>query len=138
MPGKQMAQALTYDSYQVPAAKPDLPDESVKRTATVGWLIIAVFFGLLGTWAAVAPLRGAVVANAVVKVEGNRKSVQHLEGGIVKELRVKEGDKVSAGDVLIVLDDSQARAEFEVLSQDLVVLRATEERLRAELAHRTE
>ena len=41
----------------------------------------------------------------VVKVEGNRKSVQHLDGGIVKEMRVKEGDKVKAGDVLIVLDD---------------------------------
>ena len=47
-----------------------------------------------------APLNGAVVGNAVVKVEGNRKSVQHLDGGIVKELRVKEGDKVKAGDVL--------------------------------------
>src|SRR5205807_6213873 len=86
--------------------------------------------------AASAPLKGAVVANAVVKVEGNRKSVQHLEGGIVKELRVKEGDRVAAGDVVVVLDDSQARAEYEVLTQDLIVLRATEERLRAELAHR--
>jgi HlyD family type I secretion membrane fusion protein len=76
------------------------------------------------------------VANGVVKVEGNRKSVQHLEGGIVKELRVKEGDWVNAGDVVIVLDESQPRAEFEVLTQDLIVLRATEERLRAELANR--
>jgi HlyD family type I secretion membrane fusion protein len=115
-----------------------VPNESVKRVAAVGWAIIAVFFGLFGTWAAVAPLKGAVVANAVVKVEGNRKSVQHLEGGIVKELRVKEGDRVAAGDIVIVLDPSQARAEHEVLSQDLIVLRATEERLRAELTHRAE
>src|SRR6187549_1858932 len=86
--------------------------------------------------AAIAPLKGAVVANGMVKVEGNRKSVQHLEGGIIKELRVKEGDRVNAGDVVIVLDESQARAEFEVLTQDLIVLRATEERLRAEMAHR--
>lgn len=73
-----------------------------------------------------------MVASAVVKVEGNRKSVQHLDGRIVKDLRVKEGDKVKAGDVLIVLDDSQARAEFEVLSQQYLVLRFTEERLRTE------
>jgi HlyD family type I secretion membrane fusion protein len=134
---KKMGQALSDHIQHVPVlSKPDVPDESVKHTATVGWLIIAIFFGLFGTWAAIAPLKGAVVANGVVKVEGNRKSVQHLEGGIVKDLRVKEGDRVAAGDVLIVLDDSQARAEYEVLSQDFIVLRATEERLRAELAHR--
>src|SRR3954452_11297789 len=132
-----MSQALTYDSYGFSAfTKTDVPDESVKWAGRVGWIIIVVFFGLFGTWAAMAPLKGAVVANAVVKVDGNRKSVQHLEGGIIKELRVKEGDKVAAGDVVIVLDDSQARAEFEVLTQDMIVLRLMEERLRAELAHR--
>src|SRR5262245_26412409 len=134
-----MSRALTYNATTLPGLpEGEVLDVSIKRLAAVGWAIIAVFFGLLGTWAATAPLKGAVVANAVVKVEGNRKSVQHLEGGIVKELRVKEGDKVSAGDVLIVLDDSQARAEYEVLTQDLIVLRATEERLRAELAHRSQ
>ncbi|MBB4369399.1 HlyD family type I secretion membrane fusion protein [Bradyrhizobium sp. cir1] len=82
-----------------------------------------------------APLNGAVVANAVVKVEGNRKSVQHLDGGIVKELRVREGDKVRSGDLLIVLDETQARAEYEVLTQQWAVLRATEVRLLTELDH---
>ena len=57
-----------------------------------------------------APLNGAVVANGVVKVDGNRKSVLHLDGGIVKERRVKEGDRIKAGDVVIVLDDTQAKA----------------------------
>jgi HlyD family type I secretion membrane fusion protein len=133
----RIAEAISYVPYAPPAPpQPEMPDESVSRISRVGWVIILLFFGVLGTWAAVAPLRGAVVANAFVKVEGNRKSVQHLEGGIVKELRVKEGDRVEAGDVLIVLDDSQARAEYEVLSQDMIVLRATEERLRSELAHR--
>src|SRR5438874_10338313 len=93
------------------------PSDSIKRVALAGWLIIAVFFGGIGFWAATAPLNGAVVGNAVVKVEGNRKSVQHLDGGIVKELRVKEGDKVGAGDVLVVLDETQARAEYDILSQ---------------------
>ena len=69
---------------------------------------MALFFGGLGGWAAFAPLNGAVVAPAVVKVEGNRKTIQHLDGGIVKELRVKEGDRVEAGQTVIVLDDTQA------------------------------
>ncbi|MBX3501688.1 MAG: HlyD family type I secretion periplasmic adaptor subunit [Alphaproteobacteria bacterium] len=101
--------------------------------ATVGWVIVLLFFGGFGYWAATAPLHGAVVATGVVKVEGNRRSLQHLDGGIVRELRVKEGDQVAVGDVVIVLDDTQVRAEFEVLSRQFLVLRATEERLKAEL-----
>ena len=110
------------------------PSDSSWRPTLAGCLIIALFFGGLGSWAYLAPLNGAVVANGVVKVEGNRKSVQHLDGGIVRKLRVKEGDRVEAGEVVIVLDDTQAKAEFEVLSEQYVVLRATEVRLLAELA----
>jgi HlyD family type I secretion membrane fusion protein len=125
--------ALTVANPQPLAEQAQGPDESIRGVSAAGWIIIGLFFGVLGTWAVIAPLNGAVVATAVVKVEGNRKSVQHLDGGIVKRLLVKEGDKVKAGDVLIVLDDNQARAEFEVLAQQAVVLRATEERLRTEL-----
>jgi len=145
-----MTRALTFGKSQVPREwdagksllpKPvdePVPSDSIGRISLVGWLTIAIFFGVLGTWAVTAPLNGAVVANAVVKVEGNRKSVQHLDGGIVKELRVREGAKVKAGDILLVLDDTQARAEHEVLSQQYLVLRATEERLKAELNHTSE
>src|SRR5262249_28158278 len=108
--------------------------DSMRSTAIAGWTISALFFGGFGAWAVTAPLHGAVVANGFVRVEGNRKSIQHLDGGIVKELNVKEGDRVNAGDVLIVLDDTQARAEYNVLAQQFLVLRATEERLKAELA----
>src|SRR5258707_7897494 len=93
----------------------EAPSDSIRRGALAGWLIIAVFFGGIGSWAATAPLNGAVVGNAVVKVEGNRKSVQHLDGGIVKELRIREGDKVDAGEILVVLDETQAQAENDVL-----------------------
>jgi membrane fusion protein, epimerase transport system len=105
--------------------------DSIRSAATAGWLIIVLFFGVLGGWALTAPLKGAVVAGSV-NVEGNRKSVQHLDGGSIKELRVKEGDRVAAGDILIVLDDTQARAAHDVLWQRYLVLRATEERLRPE------
>ena len=110
------------------------PSNSARGAIRAGWIIVLVFFGGFGTWAMMAPLNGAVVAEAVVKVEGNRKSVQHLEGGIVKELRVEEGDRVSAGDILVVLDDTQARAEHDVLTQQSVVLRALAARLEAELS----
>ncbi|WGD54676.1 HlyD family type I secretion periplasmic adaptor subunit [Bradyrhizobium sp. CB1650] len=108
------------------------PSDSFHGSAIAGWLVILAFFGGFGVWSMTAPLNGAVVANGVVKVDGNRKSVQHLDGGIVKELRVKEGDQVQVGETLIVLDDTQARAEFDVLSEQFTVLRATEERLRTE------
>jgi len=110
-------------------------DDSIRRPALIGWLIIAVFFGGFGLWSVQAPLNGAVVATGVVKVEGNRKSVQHLDGGIVKALRVKDGDHVWAGDVLLMLDETQAKAEYQVLSEQYVVLRATEARLLTELAN---
>ncbi|WIM14423.1 HlyD family type I secretion periplasmic adaptor subunit [Enhydrobacter sp.] len=109
-------------------------DDSIRRPALIGWSIIALFFGGFGLWSVQAPLNGAVVADGVVKVEGNRKSVQHLDGGIVKALRVKDGDHVETDDVLLVLDDTQARAEYQVLSEQYLVLRATEARLLAELA----
>ena len=110
-------------------------DDSIRRPALVGWLIVAVFFGGFGLWSVQAPLNGAVVATGIVKVEGNRKSIQHLDGGIVKALRVKDGDHVQAGDVLLVLDETQAKAEYQVLSEQYLVLRATEARLLTELAN---
>jgi HlyD family type I secretion membrane fusion protein len=110
--------------------------DSLRAPVLAGALLIALFFGGLGGWAAIAPLNAAVVANGTVKVEGNRKSVQHLDGGIVRTLDVKEGDVVEKDQVLLTLDDTQARAEFEVLSDQYYVLRATETRLLAELAGR--
>src|SRR4029450_12702503 len=97
--------------------KTELSD-SMRSAAITGWVIILLFFGGLGAWATTAPLHGAVVANGFVRVEGNRKSIQHLDGGIVKTLNVKEGDRVNAGDVLILLDDTQAPAEPKATSHE--------------------
>ena len=107
--------------------------DSIRGPVWVGLLIIVAFFGVFGGWAAIAPLNGAVLADAMVKVEGNRKSVQHFDGGTVKEIRVKDGDVVKAGDVLVVLDDTRARSEFNLYSQQYALLRATDARIRAEL-----
>lgn len=109
-----------------------LIDDSARGPIRAGLLVMALFFLGLGGWAAFAPLNSAAVANAVVKVEGNRKSVQHLEGGIVKEMRVKEGDKVAADQILIVLDSTQARAAVDIFGRQYDELLAQEARLVAE------
>lgn len=62
------------------------PHDSARNAALAGWAIIVMFFGAFVLWASVAPLNAAVVGDALVKVEGNRKTVQHLEGGTVKQL----------------------------------------------------
>jgi len=109
----------------------DLPTSDTK-TRRLGFGIIFVVFGIFGTWAAVAPLDSAANAPGVVTVKTYRKTVQHLEGGIVKELLVRDGDTVKKGDPLIVLDDSQVRAEYEMNRSQLIAAKATEARLRAE------
>jgi membrane fusion protein, epimerase transport system len=109
-----------------------LPNERARGAIVAGIGVIAVFFFGIGGWAAYAPLNGAVVAPAVVKVEGNRKTIQHLDGGIVKKLLVKEGDRVAIGQSLIILEDTQARAAVDMLSQQSYALQAQKARLLAE------
>jgi membrane fusion protein, epimerase transport system len=69
----------------------------------------------LGAWAAFAPLASAVIAEGTVKTAGNRKTVQHAEGGIVAAIHVKDGDQVQAGQVLITLSDLRVAASLDSL-----------------------
>jgi HlyD family type I secretion membrane fusion protein len=115
-----------------PSRRAALPSDSAKGPIFAGLGVMLVFFAGFGGWAGYAPLNGAVVAPAVVKVEGSRKTIQHLDGGIVKELRVKEGSRVEAGDAVIALDDTQARATRDIIAQQYDLLRAQEARLLAE------
>lgn len=87
---------------------------------------------MFGTWASTAPLASAVVASGTVSVESNRKTIQHLEGGIISEISVQEGDLVQPGDQLIVLNATQAQGNYTVLNARLALLQATEARLLAE------
>ncbi|WP_245490667.1 biotin/lipoyl-binding protein [Mesorhizobium sp. M7A.F.Ca.CA.001.10.2.1] len=123
--------ALTYRS--LPGETGILAPDSIRVPAYIGLLIIVAFFGIFGGWAAFAPLNGAVLADAIVKVEGNRKSVQHFDGGTVKEIRVKDGDVVRKGDIMLKLDDTMIRSEFNLYAQQYALLRATDARIRAEL-----
>ncbi|MFA1030437.1 HlyD family secretion protein [Pseudomonas syringae pv. helianthi] len=109
----------------------DMPtsDRGIRR---IGVAIVLVTFGLFGTWAALAPLGNAVYGSGVVMVQSYRKTVQHLEGGIVKELLARDGDTVHKDDPLIVLDDSQLRSQYESTRNQLISTQAREARLRAE------
>lgn len=109
---------------------PDRPP--VRGTILAGVAALALGFGGFGAWAARAPLAGAAIAPGVIAVDGSRKTVQHLEGGIIAELPVREGDRVAAGQVLVRLDDLEARALHGLLEGEYVALRAQEARLEAE------
>lgn len=109
----------------------DLPisDHKIRR---LGVIIVGLIFGLFGTWAAIAPLDGAAYAPGVVTVQAYRKTVQHLEGGIVKAVLAHDGDIVKRDDPLIILDDAQLRFEYEMTRSQLLAARAMEARLIAE------
>ena len=97
-----------------------------------GMLIIGVFVVGFAVWASFAPISGAAVASGVVSPKGNRRTVQHFEGGIIRQLLVADGDRVAKGQALVVLEDTQARSHFEELIGRKQVLAAMQARLTAE------
>jgi HlyD family type I secretion membrane fusion protein len=121
-----MVQSITYKS------RPASDDPRV--FALIGYAIIIFTFFVLGGWAAWAPLSGAVSAPGFVNTEGNKKTVQHLEGGIVKEILVHEGDHVTAGEILIRLDETQPKGNLEIARNQLYGALARDARLDSELA----
>jgi HlyD family secretion protein len=97
-----------------------------------GLVVLFVIFAVGGGWAAVAPLAGAAIAPGVISPEGSRQTVQHLEGGIIREILVRDSDVVVEGQALVVLEGVGARAEVGRLEERLRTLAAQEARLRAE------
>lgn len=122
-----MTQSLQFDGDSLSGLP--ISDRGSRR---FGFIVLLVVFGIFGGWAALAPIDGAVSAPGVVTVQTYRKTVQHLEGGIVKDILVRDGDMVRRGDPLIILDDSQLRAEYEVNRDQLIATRAMDARLVAE------
>jgi len=112
----------------------DLPRPRTRGPVIAGMLGIALFVGGFGAWSALAPLSEAAIAPGVIKAEGSRRVVQHLEGGIVREILARDGDVVRAGQVLMRLDDIQADATMESMRGSRWSLLAQDARLAAELA----
>jgi HlyD family secretion protein len=98
---------------------------------TGGILVVLVTFGI-GGWASTTELSGAVVAQGVIVVDSSVKKVQHPTGGVVSELRVKEGDRVKAGDILVRLDETQTLANATIITKSFDELQARQARLETE------
>ena len=106
-----------------------LTDDTALRR--LGFAMILLIFGGMGGWAALAPLDSAADAPGTITLENYRKTIQHLEGGIVESILVRDGDWVEAGQILLTLNDTQLRAELQVLRGQLFIALAREARLAA-------
>ena len=105
---------------------------SMESAKKIGLSLIALVFGVFGLWASLAPLDGAAFAPGTVTVKSYKKTVQHLEGGIVSDILVQNGDLVESGQPLLVLDATQSRASLEMANSEHIALKTTEARLIAE------
>lgn len=105
---------------------------SDKGYRRLGYAILGIALGGFVLWSATASLAVAVVAPGNVSMESFKRTVQHLEGGIVRELLVQDGDKVEAGQPLVILSDTQARSQLEIAQSQYFINRAMEVRLLAE------
>jgi HlyD family type I secretion membrane fusion protein len=110
------------------------PEADARWIIRAGLSVIVAGVLALGGWAALAPLSGAVIAPGYVKVDLNRKVVQHQEGGIVRAIRVRDGDRVKEGQELVLLDDVRIDAQLDLLRTQLDGERAKASRLEAERA----
>ncbi|MDE0128640.1 MAG: HlyD family type I secretion periplasmic adaptor subunit [Gammaproteobacteria bacterium] len=108
------------------------------RAMWIGGSVVTGALLIFVLWGSLAPLAQGVVATGIVEVAGENKTVQHLEGGIVKEMFVREGDTVEAGETLLVLDDTKPRAEQDLLEARYYGALAEIDRLSAELYNREE
>jgi len=106
----------------------------LRRLARQGLVPLVIIGAALAAWSASAPLAGAVVAPAQIKVELNRKTVQHQEGGIVREILVREGQRVRAGEPLVVVGDLRTDTEFALQQDALRAALARKARAAAEAA----
>ncbi|TCL64636.1 HlyD family type I secretion periplasmic adaptor subunit [Rhizobium sp. BK251] len=112
------------------------PMSRLRAVVWTGNLLICFFIIGFGAWSALAPLHSAAIASGVVEPESNRKTIQHLEGGIVRKILVKNGDVVTSGQVLIKLDDTKSRSERDSIQGQLWDAEARRSRLVAELEGR--
>ncbi|WP_244487242.1 HlyD family type I secretion periplasmic adaptor subunit [Afipia sp. Root123D2] len=108
------------------------PRSDMRRIVVWGCVLLVMQFCVFGVWATVVPLRSAVIAPGFIKVHSKRKAVQHLEGGIIKSILVRENDQVKAGQLVAKLDTTQIDATLGSLETKLFADLAMEARLAAE------
>ncbi|MBD1401314.1 HlyD family type I secretion periplasmic adaptor subunit [Pelovirga terrestris] len=103
-----------------------------RHIIVAGLIVIALFFGIGGIWISFAQISGAVIAQGEVRVDTERKTVEHLEGGIVHRVLVRNGDKVEKGQILLILESARVGAAVDQLQIQLAAAAIEEARLQAE------
>lgn len=120
------------DALNLVDINPDLPTDT-RSTIRLGFITLALGFGGFLVWAAFAPLDEGVPTMASVTIDTKRKAIQHMTGGVVDRVVVREGQQVKAGDTLLELNEGTNRANFESVRQNYMAQRAAESRLMAEI-----
>lgn len=108
-----------------------------KPVRLIGFIILFVMIGIFGTWSFIAPIDSSALATGVVAVKSHRKTIQHLEGGIVSEINVGDGDLVEVGQTLLTLDGTQVKAQIKILQGQYISAAAIGARLDAERQNAT-
>src|ERR1700675_4160401 len=94
-------------------------DASIRKHIVIGGALVAMLALGLGGWASTAEISGALIAQGSIVVDSNVKKVQHPTGGVVGEVRVRDGDHVKAGDIVVRLDETQTRANLAIVTKNL-------------------
>jgi len=113
-------------------------DQTGLKPVKYGLSIIAIFFGVFFLWAWLMPINSSSIASGVVVLDFNRKTIQHLEGGIIQEILVKEGSHVTTGSDLVILQNIQAKAQAKAVQKQLLSSRAIYQRLITEQDYNNE
>jgi protease secretion system membrane fusion protein len=129
---KQLQANLPVTDVVPSASAADPQGSAAGRSARIGLWAMALGFGGFLLWAGLAPLDEGVPSAGMIAIDTKKKPVQHLTGGLIKEVLVKEGDKVKEGQLLLRLDEAAARVNFESARQRYLGLRTMEGRLQAE------
>lgn len=132
MPAPDQSLRDARDPGEPASGRPVDPWRDIRRTIFAGVATAVVLFSTVGLWAATAPLAGAVIASGRIVVESNVRRIQHPSGGVVAEINVKDGDRVRAGDVLVRLDETHAKASLALIEIELRRLQIRQARLVAE------
>ena len=107
-------------------------DKSLRRFQIMGYTSAFVMIGVFGAWATTTELHGAVIAPATIIAETNSKRVQQKDGGVVRKILVRDGDRVTEGQVLLILDDTETKAELGIVEALLIEELAKKARLEAQ------
>ena len=115
-----------------PAPRPITVGKLSRGPILFGAFVVILFFGVFGGWAAMAPLSSGAIAQGVVSPDSSRRVIQHLEGGIIKQVNVREGQHVAAGDILMALESINAEAAFSARREQWLRLIAMRSRVNAQ------